>query len=183
MSTQTLSRTMHDVGLATWFGGSLMGAVGVNGAAGDLPDPAQRAKVANAGWGRWTPVNALAIGAHVLGALEITRANKKRLKDQKGVATTSLVKAGITGAALAATAYGRVLGERVMRAGDVPVEGATEPLATTPDDVADAQRKLKLIQWAIPALTGAMLAMNSLMGEQQRPKEVARGVLRRYARV
>src|SRR4051794_16130286 len=27
----TLARTMHDVGLAAWFGGSLMGAIGVNG--------------------------------------------------------------------------------------------------------------------------------------------------------
>ena len=28
----TLSRSLHDLGLATWFGGSLMGAVGLNGA-------------------------------------------------------------------------------------------------------------------------------------------------------
>ena len=178
--TETLSRTMHDVGLAAWFGGSLMGAVGVNGAAKDVEDPTQRAKVANAGWGRWTPLNAAAIGAHVLGALELTRANKKRLKDQKGVATTALVKAGITAAALGATAYSRVLGERVMRAGDVPVAGGTEPLPSTPADVAKAQQQLKALQWVIPALTGAMLGMNSLMGEQQRPKEVAKGAVRRY---
>ena len=29
----TLARSLHDLGLATWFGGSLMGAVGLNGAA------------------------------------------------------------------------------------------------------------------------------------------------------
>jgi hypothetical protein len=29
----TVARTLHDVGLAAWFGGSLMGAAGVNGAA------------------------------------------------------------------------------------------------------------------------------------------------------
>jgi hypothetical protein len=29
----TLARSLHDVGLAAWFGGSLMGAVGLNGAA------------------------------------------------------------------------------------------------------------------------------------------------------
>ena len=28
----TLARSLHDLGLATWFGGSLMGAVGLNGA-------------------------------------------------------------------------------------------------------------------------------------------------------
>lgn len=84
--TDTLARTMHDVGLAAWFGGSLKNAV----------DP--RAATTP------TPLNAAAIGAHVLGALDITWANKKRLKDQKGVATTALVKAGVTGAALLATA-------------------------------------------------------------------------------
>ena len=26
-----LARTLHDLGLAAWFGGSLMGATGVNG--------------------------------------------------------------------------------------------------------------------------------------------------------
>ena len=31
----TLAHAMHDIGLAAWFGGSLMGAVGLNGAAGD----------------------------------------------------------------------------------------------------------------------------------------------------
>ena len=178
--TETLSRTMHDVGLAAWFGGSLMGAVGVNGAAKDVDDPSQRARVANAGWGRWTPLNAAAIGAHLLGGLELTRANKKRLKDQHGVATASLVKAGVTAAALGATAYARVLGERVMRAGDVPVAGGTESLPQTPEDVAKAQSQLKALQWVIPALTGAMLGMNAFMGEQQRPKEVVKGALKRY---
>lgn len=28
----TLIRSMHDLGLAAWFGGSLMGAIGLNGA-------------------------------------------------------------------------------------------------------------------------------------------------------
>jgi hypothetical protein len=174
--TETISRTLHDVGLAAWFGGSLMGAVGVNGAASDVDDPRQRARVANSGWSSWTPVNAAAIGAHVLGALEMTWANKKRLKDQKGVASAALVKAGLTAAALGATAYSRVLGQKVMNAGDVPVAGGTTPLPTTPEDVAKAQQQLKALQWVIPALTGSMLGMNSLMGEQQRPKNVTKGV-------
>ncbi|MBC7373398.1 MAG: hypothetical protein H7323_05350, partial [Frankiales bacterium] len=49
----TLAHALHDLGLAAWFGGSLMGAVGVNGAAADVDDPRQRARVANAGWARW----------------------------------------------------------------------------------------------------------------------------------
>ena len=178
--TETLTRTMHDVGLAAWFGGSLMGAVGVNGAAKDVDDPRQRAKVANAGWGRWTPVNLAAIGAHVIGAVDMTRANKGRIAGQAGVARTSAVKAGLTAAALGATAYSRILGERVMRGAEsTGVAGGTEPLPSTPEDVAKAQQQLKALQWVIPALTGTMLGMNARMGEQQRPKHVVRGLARR----
>jgi hypothetical protein len=50
----TLARSLHDVGLATWFGGSLMGAVGLNGAAATVAQPTQRPRVANTGWARWT---------------------------------------------------------------------------------------------------------------------------------
>ena len=70
MATNTVARSMHDVGLATWFGGSLMGAVGLNGAAGEVSDPPQRARVANSGWARWTPVN--------LGAIAQTAAASPR---------------------------------------------------------------------------------------------------------
>ena len=53
----TVVRSLHDLGLAAWFGGSLAGAVGINGAAADVTEPTQRLRVANAGWGRWSPVN------------------------------------------------------------------------------------------------------------------------------
>jgi hypothetical protein len=45
--------------------------------------------------------------------------------------------------------------------------------------VAKAQRQLKVLQWAIPALTGAMLVVNAAMGEQQRPARVVGGLLGR----
>ena len=175
----TLARTLHDAGLAAWFGGSLMGAIGLNGAAAEVDDARQRARVANAGWARWTPVNLSAIGAHLVGSAVLTWANKGRLAGQSGVAGVATMKTGVTLAALATTGYARILGQKVMNAGDVPVEGGTSPSAATPPDVAGAQRKLNGLQWAIVGLTGALLALNARMGEQQRPQEVTRGVLRR----
>ena len=179
MATNTVARSLHDVGLATWFGGSLMGAVGLNGAAGEVSDPPQRARVANTGWARWTPVNLGAIGAHVLGAAILTRANRGRMAAQDGVAATSWTKAALTLAALGATAYARALGQKVINGADVPVEGATEPSGQTPPDVAQAQKQLRALQWAIPALTGTVLVLASRMGEQQRPAEAAKGMFRR----
>ncbi len=175
----TLARSLHDIGLAAWFGGSLMGAVGLNGGAATASDPSQRAKIASAGWNRWTPVNAAAIGAHLAGAVVITAANKGRLTGQKGVASASLLKTAATVGALAATAYGRSLGKTISDAGATPVEGVTEPGAATPAQLADAQRKERYMQWAIPALTGVMLVLNAKMGEQQQPAQVAKGLLRR----
>jgi hypothetical protein len=177
--TNTAARTMHDAGLAAWFGGSLMGAIGLNGAASEVDDPGQRARVANAGWARWTPVNLGAIGAHLLGSGMLTLANRGRIKNQEGVAGVSAAKTVLTVAALGATGYARVLGQKVMDAGDVPVEGGTSPSAATPPDVAGAQRQLNMLQWAIAGLTGALIWIAALMGEQQRPKEVASGMLRR----
>jgi hypothetical protein len=55
MEDNTLARTLHDVGLAAWFGGSLMGAAGVNGAAAAVHEPTERLRVASTGWARWTP--------------------------------------------------------------------------------------------------------------------------------
>ncbi len=177
--TNTVARTLHDVGLAAWFGGSLMGAVGLNGAAAKASALTERSKVANAGWARWTPVNLAAIAAHVAGGVMLTGGNRKRLLVQAGVGQASTVKTVLTGAALVATGYSRILGQKVMNAGTPPVQGATEPSAATPQDVAGAQRQLKALQWAIPALTGAVLVVNARMGEQQRPQSVVAGVLHR----
>jgi len=101
----TVARTLHDLGLAAWFGGSLMGATGVNGAAAVVEDPTQRLRVANSGWARWTPLNLAGIAAHLAGGAVLTGANKGRLAGQQGVAAASTVKTALTVAALGTTAY------------------------------------------------------------------------------
>jgi hypothetical protein len=180
--TNTVARTMHDAGLAAWFGGSLMGAVGLNGAAAEVNEPGQRARVANAGWARWTPVNLGAIGAHLVGGALLTLANRGRIKHQQGVAGVSIAKTAVTVAALGATGYARAQGQKVMDAGDVPVEGGTSPSAATPPRVAEAQRQLNMLQWVITGLTGTLIWITAYMGEQQRPQEVASGMLGRFLR-
>jgi hypothetical protein len=175
----TVARTLHDLGAAAWFGGTLMGAIGVNGAAKDVRDPVEATRVAQAGWGRWTPVNLAAIGAHLAGGALLTWENKGRIGAQKGVLATTIAKTAVTGAALGVTAYSRVLGEQVMRGGDVPSEGGTEPGVGTPAKVAAAQRRLRVLQWVTPALTGSIIGLASYMGEQQRPTQVTKGLFGR----
>jgi hypothetical protein len=175
VATSTFTRTLHDTGLAAWFGGSLMGAVGLNAAAGAVNDPKQAGRVANVGWNRWTPVNAAAIGALLVGSIGQLGSNADRVAGQKGVAGMSLVKTALTATAMGATAYSRLLGRKLAQAGDVPAEGGTTPAPSTPPDLASAQRKLKLMQWVVPATTGVLLAVSSYAGEQQRASEVLKG--------
>ncbi|MGW4466269.1 hypothetical protein [Micromonospora sp. NPDC004704] len=175
----TVLRSMHDLGLAAWFGGSLMGAVGVNSAAARVGNSQERLGVASAGWARWTPVNAAAIGAHMAGAAGELVTESPRVIAQAGVARMSLVKTGLTVAALAVTGYSRMLGMKLQKADGPPVDGITEPNHATPKDIAASQRQLRVLQWAIPALTGALIVITALAGEQQKPGQVAKGMLQR----
>jgi hypothetical protein len=175
----TVVRSLHDLGLAVWLGGSLMGAVGLNGAVQEVSDRSERLRVANAGWARWTPVNAAAIGAHLVGSVGQLRGNRGRVARQQGVAGMSVLKTALTAAALGVTAYSRALGRVVSGAGAVPARSGTKPAKRTKAEVAAAQDRLDQLQWVIPALTGALVAVSSYAGEQQRPSEVVRGVAQR----
>ncbi|MEW1957805.1 hypothetical protein [Kineococcus sp. NPDC059986] len=119
---QTVIRSLHDIGLAAWFGGSLFGAVGLNGASAAVGDPSDRTHVAALGWARWAPVNAAALAAHSVGAIGLLSANRGR-------------------------------------------------------DVAAAMKKLKVLQWTIPALTGVLLVLTAQQGEQQKASQVVKGLL------
>jgi hypothetical protein len=179
VARSTFSRSLHDLGLSAWFGGTLANAVALNAAAAEAGSDSRTGAVANAGWDRWTPVNAAAIGAHLIGSVGQLSANRRRVARQQGVAGMSALKTLLTAAALGATAYSRVLGQRVSAAGAVPSKRGTKPSKRTKvaqADVAAAQEQLDLLQWVIPALTGALVVVSSYAGEQQRPSEVAQGV-------
>ena len=107
-SRNTVVRSLHDLGAAAWFGGSLMGAVGVNGAAGAVRDPQDRARVASVGWAKWAPVNAAAIGAHLIGGGLLLYANRDRAKHQSGVTANTVTKSvlGKSQAAVEACCHG-----------------------------------------------------------------------------
>ena len=176
MARNTLSRSLHDLGLSAWFGGTLANAVALNAAAGEAGSASDTGRVANAGWDRWTPVNAAAIGAHLVGSVGQLGANKDRVAQQKGVGGMSAAKTLLTAAALGVTAYSRALGKVVSDAGGTPSRSGTKPSKRAKAEVAAAQAKLDQLQWVIPAITGSLVVISSYAGEQQRPSEVLRGI-------
>ncbi len=176
----TLSEVLHDLGIAAWFGGSLYGAAATSAASFQLDNPADRLRAANSAWARWTPINAVAIAAHLIGALGLVRGTPQHLVLQSGMPRTGAVKTGFTLAAVIATGCAQVLGQRVMayemsrssqgQAGAVDAAGATEPAATTPPEVAQAQKQLKALQYAIPVLTGGVIVTHGWIAQSMRPR-------------
>jgi hypothetical protein len=171
----TIIRSLHDLGAAAWFGGQLMGAVGLNGVSKDVKDPAERATIASAGWARWAPISAAAIGAHAIGSIGIFLANRDRVRDQKGAGTNSVIKSVLTVAAVGTTVYSGLLGAKIAKDGSsAPVEGGTVPAAGTPEDVAKLQQQQRVLQWVTPALTAGIIICGAQQGEQQRASEQLR---------
>ena len=162
MDRTTAVTIAHDVGLAAWFGGAWMGAVGLNGATIEVDDHTQRTRVANAGWFRWAPIAGASLVAHVASAYVLGRfvwapghriAGSGRLRALRTVLTT---------AAVLSTVETGVSGQRVVRGGDVPVATAVMPIAATPPPVAAAQRRLRVAQWLVPGFTAALLVVEVL---------------------
>ncbi|MDD7939961.1 hypothetical protein PHK61_16190 [Actinomycetospora lutea] len=216
MSTRnTVLHALHDVGLAAWFGGSLFGLAGLNAAAEEAGDRRTADRVSSIGWAKWSPVNTLAIGAHVVGGAGLLAENRKRALAQKGHTGTVNAKLALTVAALAASAYTRLVGKKVedavihqqsgvssstttlmsdattkqggatatgetVREADKRIgQAASDVAEQLPVDAARANRQLHALQYAIPALTGAIVVLSAQAAEQQRPGDQLRGIARR----
>lgn len=189
----TIARSLHDLGLAAWFGGSLMGAVGLDGAAAQIEDPRQRSRIVTTAWGRWGPVNAAAIAAYLAGSAQLIMANKARLVGQRGVGSAAGAKAGLTVLALAASGYVSWEGLRAA-GGELPAKGsdqetgddrmgevtrqAADRTESSPTGAAGVRTQLKAAGWVVPAATGGLVVLSAYMGEQQRVRQVLAGVLR-----
>ncbi len=78
------ARSLHDVGRRSlvW---RLADGGGRRQRRGRIrPRSRDRARVAAVGWGRWAPVSALSIGAHLLGGSAVLYANRGRARHQSG---------------------------------------------------------------------------------------------------
>jgi hypothetical protein len=165
----TLIRSMHDLGLAAWFGGNLMGAVGLNGAAAGAKDPVERLTLAALGWKKWAPLQIAALSVHAIGGIGLIGANKGRLATQKEGRTNTGIKLAITLIAAGTTFWSGIAGKRLADHAGEGTDGTTEPDEFASKALAAAQNQLKILQWATPVLTGILIVLAAQQGEQQRP--------------
>jgi hypothetical protein len=178
----TVVRSMHDLGLAAWFGGGLMGVFGLNGGASAAKDPTERLRVSSIGWAKWAPVQLAAIAVHGIGGIGLIVSNKGRLAVQDEARTNSVIKIVVTAAAGAASIAAGLAGAQILKHSDEGAKSVTEPGATSSDELAAAQRAEKLLQWAIPVLTGVLLVLGAQQGEQQRASVGLPGTIAKKAK-
>jgi len=172
MAGNLIARSVHDLTAAAWFGGSLMGAIGLNGAAAEARDPAERTRLSSAGWMKWAPIQTAAFASHLVADLAIAWENKERIAKQDGVARDTVIKTAVTLAGAAVTLYAGILGKKVEKLADQGAVGATESKADASEELKSAQDQLRMLQWAIPAFAGAVIFLGAKHGEMQRPKNV-----------
>ncbi|WP_346533979.1 hypothetical protein [Micromonospora sp. DPT] len=182
-----VAQAVHDVGSALWFGGTVMGVAGVNKSGSDLQQGIDRIRVAESAWNRFSPVQWLGIGATLLAGLRLTQVAGRRIALQKGFGTVGALKAAITVAGAAATAYSAYCGNRIgqlaeaahQRGDRLEVHDATVPAAGTPAEIATWQRRQRLAQFVVPALAGANIVCGSYLVQSYRMGATSKGVLRR----
>jgi hypothetical protein len=173
MQRNTVARAANELSLAVWFGGSLMGAAGLERGAAVADE--KQFEVESRAWSAWRPVQTAAIVTQLASGAALTLANRRRVLGQRGVATASVVRTGLLGAAIALTMAAARSGSTVAhRNRDADADTNGDRGAPEPD-----VRRLRLLQWSVPALTGALVVMDAFMGEQQRPNQVTLGAIGR----
>jgi hypothetical protein len=175
MEASNKARIVHNLGLATWFGGALFGQVALNPTVSRISDKKERGRVLNEAWGRFNAVNAAAIAAALLtwrlGGLkddaELRAPVLERVKDLLlGGAAVNGVASGILGARIASQSS----------QGDTPIESGTRPAPETPDEAATSQRLVPLTGTStLILLAGAIAASAVIESSAVKP----RGVLSR----
>jgi hypothetical protein len=169
----TLVRAANELSLAAWFGGSLMGASGLE--RGAAAADGKQYEVESKAWKAWQPLQTAAIATQLASGAALTAANRQRVVGQRGVAGASIVRTGLVGAAIALTMLAARTGAKVAHQnGASEAEAEADASAAQPD-----VRRLRILQWCVPAVTGALVVMDAFMGEQQRPNQVVRGTIER----
>jgi hypothetical protein len=188
--SRVVAQAVHDLGAALWFGGSVMGAAGVNKAGEDLRDGVDKVRVAESAWRRFSPAQWLGIGAVLVAGSRLTWESKGRLVVQYGLGRAGAAQAVFAVAGAAATGFAAWSGNRVGQLTERALErgetfdtaDANVPNDRTPPEVAVWQRRQRVAQYLVPLFAGANIVMNAYLTQQYRPGATATGIVRRLRR-
>jgi hypothetical protein len=177
-----VTRAAHDLGLATWFGGTMFGKFALNPSVRAISERRERGKVLNAAWNGYNVLNAAGLGAAAVGwaGARLTEANPVRLSTTENV--LSIAKDGLMAAAVVTGVVNGVQGARLARQardGAVPVETGTDPAAETPQKAAGIQRSLDVLGNVNIGVGAALIAVNAVLAQVNYSRPTARRALLR----
>src|SRR3954453_1357820 len=163
-----VTRAAHDLGLATWFGGTLFGKLALNPAVAVIADRRDRGKVLNRAWNGFNVLNAAGLGVAAAGwaGARFTEANPVRMSTTENA--LSLAKDGLMVAAVVTGAANGVQGARLARQareGRVPVKSGPEPAPETPDQAPGISRSLEVLGNVIVGIGAALIAVNAVLAQ------------------
>src|SRR5918992_1304053 len=168
-------KVAHDLGLSTWFGGTLFGQVSLNPTVSSISDQRERGRVLNEAWGRFQAANMPAMLSTLLG----WRLGGVRDRSQLRAPGLTRAKDLLLGGAAFNTVASALLGATVASRGPkgfTPVRSGTRPAPETPPGAARALRLLRFFSNGSLALLAATVVVSGLI-EAAHPKP--RGLLSR----
>ncbi len=173
--TSRAGKVAHDLGLSTWFGGTLFGQFSLNPAVSSISDEGERGRVLSEAWGRFQAANLPAMLSTLLGwrlggvrvDSELRAPGLTRAKDiLLGGAAFNAVASALLGASTAASSRG----------GATPVRSGTRPSRQTPPEAALAMRLLRFTGNGSLALLAATVVVSALI---EATEPMPRGLLSR----
>ncbi|WP_354700550.1 hypothetical protein DSM112329_00829 [Paraconexibacter sp. AEG42_29] len=162
-------RALHDLGLASLFGGNLFARIALSPAVTAISNPSERGLVVNRSWRRYGTVNSLSLAAVIVG-WSGARANEARPgKLSRRERSLALVKDGLvatTAVTGVATAIGGVRLSAQTHGGDVPLDDGATPAADAPAAAARSKRVLNVLGAVNLASTAALIAVNAALAQE-----------------
>ena len=171
-----VARVAHNLGLATWFGGTLFGQVALNPTIDKISAREERGRVLNEAWARYNAVNTLALAAT---ALSWRLGGLMKADGRLGVRERGLVSAKnfLLGGALVTGAGAGALGARVAAQapegapeGGTPVASGTEPAPETPQEAATSQRLIGVLGSSSLSLLAGAIWISAILDARAREK-------------
>ena len=167
----SITKAIHTIGTAVWWGGTLMGTLAMNPAVEVLDDPEERGKMVDEGWARFQPYAAAGLTAAIISHVIIRRNPPRRPSDT--YKTAARVQDALFGAAVVSSIASLALGEYSTHYESpdayTPMESATTPTEDTPEPVEQAQKGLSVSSWA-QLLSGLGLFITSAILSAEREK-------------
>jgi hypothetical protein len=166
--TPALSTTglvLHELGLATGFGGSLFGRIALNPSVKAISSKEERGQVTNLAWNGFNIVNAIALGTSAVTWF-IGRARLKGREIDETTHKLTLVKDVLIGSSLVLGAANIISGGMLAKQapeGAVPSETGLKPTDNTPEKAVSLMKFINVAGTLNLVLMAGVIGVTALL--------------------